>query len=137
MKALKCEDEDDTVSNSYTFAIPEENWSFQWPYTKLELGQTLTISNSCNPNYVNDRQGSPLSCETIADLPGICSWRSKWIVALGVYNENDQLETFLQCPQCGCGAEGAANINDLYAAEQAGSRKVMDDEVILNEMSLE
>ena len=51
------------------------------------------------------------------------------VVHLGRYenfNENGTLETLLQCPQCGFGAEGAANLNDLYAAEVAGFRKVTD-----------
>ena len=54
------------------------------------------------------------------------------MVGWAYYNTNGHLETWLQCPQCGCGAEGAANLNDLYAAEQAGSRKISDPEQFIN-----
>ena len=132
IKALQCEDEDETVSNSYIFAIPEENWFFNFPnYTKLEPGQTLTISGSCNPNYEYPNTGRPeypWTCKTAEEYKYICNWRSNNFIRYGIYNENGHLESFLQCPQCGCGAEGAANINDLYAADQAGSRKVSEIE---------
>ena len=42
--------------------------------------------------------------------------------------KDDIYETVLQCPECGCGAGGTVNLNDLYAAEQDGSRKVSDVE---------
>ena len=42
-------------------------------------------------------------------------------------NTNGHLETLLQCPICGCGSEGAANLNDLFAAELEGSRTVLDN----------
>ena len=51
----------------------------------------------------------------------ILKWEIPWIflltffVGFAVANEHDILETGLQCSQCGCGADGAANLNDVYA----------------------
>ena len=116
--------------DSYTFAIPEEDyhqWYLGYPsYTELEPGQTLTISGSCNPNFGGPED--PFSCKLLEEHAYICNWWINSLVKHGLYNENGHLETFLQCPQCGCGAESAANLNDLYAAEQAGSRKVSEIE---------
>ena len=115
--------------DSYTFAIPEENWFIRFPnITKLEPGQTLTISGSCNPNFVTGSPEYPFTCKNVEEFEYICNWWVTYLVRYGLYNENGHLETILQCPQCGCGAEGAANVNDLYAAEQAGSRKVSEIE---------
>ena len=52
----------------------------------------------------------------------------KSLIVNGQWNTNGFYETLLQCPECGCGSGGAANLNDLYAAEQDGSRKVSDVE---------
>ena len=54
--------------------------------------------------------------------------RVKSLIGNGHWNTNGFYETLLQCPECGCGSEGAANLNDLYAAEQDDSRKVSDVE---------
>ena len=37
------------------------------------------------------------------------------MVAYGIVNEHGILETGLNCPQCGYGANDAANLNDVYA----------------------
>ena len=51
---------------------------------------------------------------------------AKASVYYGNFNTNGILETPLQCPQCGCGATGAANLNELNIEEETGSRKVSD-----------
>ena len=55
-----------------------------------------------------------------------CDMKVFDLINNGQWNTYGLFETFLQCPQCGCGSEGAANLNDLYAAEQDGSRNVSD-----------
>lgn len=62
-------------------------------------------------------------CDEMASV-GYCNIKVEYLVRYGFLNTNGIFETLLQCPQCGCGAEGAANLNDLYAAEEAGLRKV-------------
>ena len=146
--ALKCDEaaheeatneaaeEDDGTSDSYKFVVPEENW---WSYatgangktSPLELGQSLEISALCNPNFmIFDPffETSPKwSCEDIF-IRGICTTHTsaKGYVYFGNFNTNGFLETPLQCPQCGCGATGAANLNELNIEEETGSRKVSD-----------
>ena len=66
-----------------------------------------------------------MDCDTI-DFFDMCDAPVFILLSGGNWNTNGIYETFLQCPQCGCGSEGAANLNDLYAAEQDGSRKVSD-----------
>ena len=66
-----------------------------------------------------------MNCDEI-DFWGFCEGSVSSIIHGGNWNKNGIYETFLQCPQCGCGSEGAANLNDLYSAEQDGSRKVSD-----------
>ena len=71
------------------------------------------------------------SCEDIF-IQGLCSTNTnaRGSVYFGNFNTNGILETPLQCPQCGCGAKGAANLNDLCTdlctEEKTGSRKISD-----------
>ena len=58
---------------------------------------------------------------------GICGWKVNELLGAGEWKDGIY-ETPLQCPECGCGSGGAANMNDLYAGEQDGSRKVSDVE---------
>ena len=91
-------------------------------------GHTLQVSESCNSDFIHDeqfKQFEQLDCEKIKHFGG-CGLEVNVLIFLGHWNTHGHLETFLQCPQCGCGSEGAANLNDLYAAEQDGSRKVSD-----------
>lgn len=107
------DDEDKPALNSYEFVIPEpikETWNWynviiDWPYFKIfETGHFVAF----------------------------CSFPVRNLVGWASYNTNDHLETWLQCPQSGCGAEGASNLNDLYAAEQVGSRKISNAEQFIN-----
>ena len=138
------DDEDKPALNSYTFVIPEpvkEGWNWynqliDWPHLKLfETGQSLTFSGSCNPDLEFYFRGYNYSCESAksAHFVDFCSFPVRDLIGWASYNTNGHLETWLQCPQCGCGAEDAANLNDLYAAEQAGSRKVSDVELLIND----
>ena len=47
---------------------------------------------------------------------GWCNQEVEFLVKNGQYHDGI-LTTALQCPQCGCGAEGAANLSDLLDAE--------------------
>ena len=135
------------VLNSYTFVIPEEKlgifgteekWFSLFPqFNVLESGQSLTFSGSCNPNFEFYHRNMHYSCENAVSRPKLCTNPVHMFVAWAINNTNGHLETYLQCPQCGCGAEGAANLNDLYAAEQSGSRKVSDGEPLINDFDFD
>ena len=98
---------------------------------QLQLGQSFTISRSCNPNFIMYLRGpwhpARQNCEDIGRGgycdPNLLNWGPRAFITYGNYNEHNLFETPLQCPQCGCGAEGAVNLNDLYAAEETGSNK--------------
>ena len=131
IKALKCAEIEKDNLDSYTFVRPDDNLIWKIPsreesnsYNYFEAGHSLQVSESCNPNliYSNDLQ---FDCEQIK-LYGGCDLQVTWLIFSGQWNTHGHLETFLHCPQCGCGSEGAANLNDLYDAEQDGSRKVSD-----------
>ena len=110
--------------DSYTFVRPDDNrgwriWSKESLFEDFEIGHSIQVSESCNPNFL--LYGRP--CNYITNF---CNTPVNSLLTYGNWNINGLYETALQCPQCGCGAEGAANLNDLYAAEQDGSRKVSD-----------
>ena len=120
--------------DSYTFVRPDDNSSW---YIRLqedlndwetfEAGHSLQVSESCNPNFLFSvfYSSTPLDCDETKFFD-MCDYPVFVLIAGGNLNTNGIYETALQCPQCGCGSEGAANLNDLYAAEQDGSRKVSD-----------
>ena len=132
IKALKCHQEDKYVEDSYTFVIPYDN--DDWYVTNynrtdpdsvyspvfLTPGESLKVSKLCNPNF---KVYGIYPCETIG-ATGSCNASVQNHVAVGHFNKNGFVETFLQCPECGCGPEGAPNLNDLYAAEKVSLRKV-------------
>ena len=147
IKALKCDEaaheeatneaadelaeEDEGTSDSYKFVVPEEKWSSYATGANgittslLELGQSFEVSALCNPNFM---LFETWSCEDIL-YHSVCTTytSARGYVFFGQFNTNGILETPLQCPQCGCGATGAANLNELYIEEKTGSRKVSDD----------
>ena len=138
--------EDNPILNSYTFVILEERfeifgsegkWFSLFPQPKvLEPGQSLTFSGSCNPNFELYYRNMRYSCESVVKSPLLCT-TVPMLVAWAIKNTNGHLETYIQCPQCGCGSDGAANLNDLYAAEQSGSRKVSDGEPLINDFDFD
>ena len=98
-------------------------------YDYFEAGHSLQVSESCNPNltfvYTFNNDLIQLDCDEIK-YHGGCDLPVSRLIKFGQWNTNGIYETFLQCPACGCGSEGAANLNDLYTAEQDGYRKVSD-----------
>ena len=86
----------------------------------MEPGESFKVSTLCNPNY---KRYGIYTCEMIASWSD-CERPVYDYVAYGNFNKTGFLETYLQCPECGCGPEGTPNLNDLYAAEQAGLREV-------------
>ena len=117
--ALQCD--------SYTFVLPS-NW-YQLASEKMfEVGHSFQVSALCNPNYIiyDSYLSQNFNCDDIKSHNG-CNFPVGGLFYSSKWNTNGHLETFLQCPQCGCGSEGAANLNDLYAAELEGSRTVWVD----------
>ena len=112
-KALKC-DEDKNLIDSYIFLIPEKNWNIYDSWDHYEQGQLFVFSELCNPNFVG-KDG--LNCEDYANDGFWCTTRVELLNHYAVMNKNGNLETIRQCPQCGCGEDGAANLNELYAKE--------------------
>ena len=99
------------------FWRPEYDWDFlmvtdyNYDYQELSKGHSWQVSTLCNSDFKNalgadceDHRPGTTWCEFAEDL-----------VIYGVVNEHGILETGLQCPQCGCGADGAVNLNDVYA----------------------
>ena len=118
--------------DSYTFVRPDDNLNWKIPsqdsnsFDFFEAGHSLQVSEPCNPNLIYTTfLLQQLDCDKI-EFVGGCNLSVIGLIFHGHWNTNGHLETFLQCPQCGCGSEGATNLNDLYAAEQDGSRKVSD-----------
>ena len=140
IKALQCAEIKEDNLDSYTFVRPDDNWSWELPsqedlnsYNFFEAGHSLQVSASCNSNfiyaYTNNNHGTPISIQYDCDeikYHGGCDLRVTQLIKYGQWNTNGIYETFLQCPACGCGSEGAANLNDVYTAEQDGYRKVSD-----------
>ena len=93
----------------------------------FNVGQSVQISSTCNPNFSDFFNF--FGCERMAEL-GWCNMKVSYLISEGSWNTDGLLETALQCPQCGCGSEGAVNLNDLWAAEKDGSRKVSDVSVL-------
>ena len=77
--------------------------------TDFKGGTDLRISRLCNPNHVGHA-----SWHT-------CAYHKRnehcddpyTIIGTGKFTSDGYLETLLSCPQCGCGANGARDINDF------------------------
>lgn len=108
---------------SYTFFIPENFWNSTYGISHIEHGHSPVVSGLCNPNFV-DKDG--YDCEDYFEN-GYCDDMITQLIFYSVWNENGILETSRQCPQCGCGADGAVNLNNLYADEVAGLKNVSND----------
>ena len=79
----------------------------------------MKVSSECNEDFVDNDW---VSCEGYSSLG--CENQVEALVFYGVTNANGVLETSLNCPQCGCGADGAENLNDLLA--DSDNRKPFD-----------
>ena len=101
--------------DSYTFVIPDDQWysiaDLDNDYEMLNEGESIQISNLCNPDFVDF---SGWNCE-LYDIRNYCSVGAKQFLSYAVKNEHGIWETGLQCPQCGCDIDGAANLNDIVA----------------------
>ena len=95
-KALECE--------AYTFVTPD---SFNY----VETGVSLTVSNQCNEDFA-DTDGD--GCAMYSEY-GWCDQNAEFHVYYGVTNANGVFETGLNCPQCGCTANGAESLYDRLA----------------------
>ena len=101
----------DTLTNaqndSYEFIIPAG-----FVMNNVEggsVGDAVLFSSSCNPDFVDS------SGDSCAVYDGHCNlWEH---VAFATKNADGIWESGLQCPGCGCGANGALNPNDVYAFE--------------------
>ena len=109
-------EEDEATPELYRFVVSVVGWSSYAPSgngrtSDLELGQSFEVSGLCNPNFTIS---SGMSCEDLASI-GVCTRTglTQRSLFFGKYNANGIVETPLQCPQCGCGAKGAANLNNL------------------------
>ena len=105
LKALEC--------GTYTFVTPDT-------FIYYESGLSLKVSSECNADFA-DKDGD--SCERYAEA-GWCNQYLEWLVWFGATNENGVFETGLNCPQSGCGANGAENLNDILADSE--NRKPFD-----------
>ena len=104
--ALDCE----ANVSSYTFVIPDSGWYMYSDYAFAELGESLEFSASCNPEFA-DTDGD--DCEWYAEN-GWCEVSAIDFIEYSVVNEHGIRETGLNCPQCGCGADGAISLNDIF-----------------------
>ena len=120
--------------DSYTFIRPDDNrdWYIRLQedlndVVTFEAGHSIQVSESCNPNFLYSvpYSSDPYDCDRVKHFD-MCTFQVNFLIGGGNLNINGIYETALQCPQCGCGSEGAANLDDLYAAELDGSRKVSD-----------
>ena len=100
---------EDCKATSYTFVIPGDDWWAVGGY--IYKGQSFEFSAICNPDF-KDIDG--WDCKDYSEY-GYCDTSAHFLFYYSIYDEHDILETALQCPQCGCGSDGAANLNDVYA----------------------
>jgi len=107
-KVLDCKEE---KTNSYTFVIPDDDWWIDSDQDYGEMGEELEFSTQCNPDFIDTYADD---CEEYA-ISGYCDYSAQEFIEYSSVNEHGILETGLQCPQCGCGSDGAANLNDVYA----------------------
>ena len=101
-------------NDSYTFVLPDYFIGHYISGTGfIESGQAIQFSGSCNPDF-EDADG--INCTQIYVHHKCYAEYDLGLLGLIYYggkNEKGITETALQCPECGCGADGAINFNDL------------------------
>ena len=107
-EVLDCEED---KTNSYTFVIPADDWYMYSDYDYGEMGEELEFSTNCNPDF-KDTDGD--NCDYYIN-EGYCDGSAQFYIRYSNVNEHGILENGLNCPQCGCGADGPVNLNDVYA----------------------
>ena len=109
---------------SYRFVIPDEKYNFIKDNFRIhQIGNipnnTIEVSKLCNPNFITEY--SEISCGEIF-RQGQCEFnlmehlreaRQYW----RRYGKT-VWETRLNCPECGCGKNGAPDLNEI--AEEEG-----------------
>ena len=101
-------------NNWYIFVHPENFELYSADYNYVDLGgQAHKFSQLCNPDWV---ASDGLGCKGYAFYE-YCQDTAYQLVFYATENTNGIWETALQCPQCGCGADGAINLNDRYAED--------------------
>ena len=98
-----------TENDWYIFVLPED-FGMAANF-EADEGHAFKFSELCNPDWVASN-GYP-NCEQAA-FRGFCKDMVIDLVYLASENAEGIWETALQCPQCGCRADGAVNLNDLY-----------------------
>ena len=110
---------------SYSFVIPDEKYDFiKENFSLHQIGNipnnTIEVSKLCNPNFITEY--SEISCGEIFRR-GECEFslmehlreaRQYW----RRYGGKTVWETRLNCPECGCGTNGAPDLNEI--AEEEG-----------------
>ena len=102
-KALECEES--VTEDTYTFVTPDS-------FEDFEGGVSLEISSQCNADFV-DSLGD--TCAVYGEFGWCYSQSAEFFVYFGVPDADGVYETGLNCPQCGCGADGAENLNNILA----------------------
>ena len=102
-KALECEESEDT----YTFVIPDSFVDF----VDFLGGVSLEISSQCNADFVDSNGDTCASYSAFCNAGG----SAEFLLYYGVKDADGVLETGLNCPECGCGADGAENLYDWLA----------------------
>ena len=88
------------------------------PHLELNLGENaIQLSGSCNPDFV-DWTGA--NC-TLYGEEGFCEETVLERLFYSNLNSDGIWETGENCPECGCGENGAANLNDVLVDE--GNKK--------------
>ena len=100
-------------TNSYSFVFTDELLDYEYLglIIDYEAGESMEFSALCNPDFT-DSDGD--DCEFLSN-GGYCDNSAYFFIKYSTVNEHGIHETGLQCPQCGCGADGAVNLNDVYA----------------------
>ena len=94
-------------TDSYSFVLPD-NVAI---WTDYDVSGEIKFSTSCIPDWTDSVSVDCAWYATAYDgqwctLPSMLIYYAK-------ENAEGIWETALQCPQCGCGADGAVNLNDL------------------------
>ena len=86
--------------------------------TDIGSGDIVEFSESCNADFVSP--DTNVDCDWYANY-GFCDDANDVWELVRNANKNSAgiWETALSCPQCGCGANGALNLNDLYEVYEA------------------
>ena len=85
---------EENVSDSYTFIRPDDNIEWWIQNDVFEIGHAIQVSESCNPNFI-DHFGN--SCDDVSKFAkSKCFLQPvRSFIYLGQWNTNGYLETYL------------------------------------------